>query len=113
EMPGAVLLPGVRLQERVLLPCPRLHLLPPRAEHVPARVDQPHRVPDRLLVHRVGGHTRILADPPASDRSETAASRPGSPTRVLTRSGTGETDGLTRRRYSALSLKTRSGRFGA
>jgi AcrR family transcriptional regulator len=28
EMPGGVLLPGVRLQERVLLPCPRLDVLP-------------------------------------------------------------------------------------
>jgi hypothetical protein len=67
-MPGGVLLPGVRLQERVLLPCARLHVLPTRPEHVPARVDQPLRVPDRVLVHGVGGHARILADPRVSDR---------------------------------------------
>src|SRR6266511_4353467 len=69
EMPGVVLLPGVRLQERVLLPCARLHVLPTRAEHILARVDQPLRVPDRVLVHRVGGHARILADPCISDCS--------------------------------------------
>src|SRR5206468_242038 len=62
EMPGGVFLPGMRLQERVLLPCARLHVLPTRAEHVLARVDQPLRMPDRVLVHRVGGHARILAD---------------------------------------------------
>src|SRR6476620_3455499 len=58
EMPVGVLLPGVRLQERVLLPSVRLHVLPTRAEHVLARVDQPLRVPDRVLVHRVDGHAR-------------------------------------------------------
>ena len=46
EMPGGVLLPGVRLEERVLLPCARLHVLPTRAEHVLAGVDQLLRVPD-------------------------------------------------------------------
>ena len=40
EMPGGVLLRGVRLQERVLLPCARLHVLPARAKHVLPRVDQ-------------------------------------------------------------------------
>src|SRR6266545_6044482 len=97
EMPGGVLLPGVRLQERVLLACARLHVLPARAEHVLTRVDQPLRVTDRVLVHRVGGHARILADPRVSDPSGTAAWRSGSRTRVPTRSGTGKTDGLTRR----------------
>jgi hypothetical protein len=42
--------------------CARLHVLPTRAEHVLARVDQPLRGPDRVLVHRVGGPARILAD---------------------------------------------------
>ena len=59
-MPDGVFLPGVRLQERVLLPCARLHVMPTRPEHVLARVNQPLRVPDRVLVHRVGGHARIL-----------------------------------------------------
>jgi hypothetical protein len=58
EMPGGVLLPGVRLQERVLLLCSRLHVLPSRAGHVLARIDQPLRVPDRVLVHGVGRHAR-------------------------------------------------------
>jgi hypothetical protein len=62
EMSGGVLLPRVRLQERVLLPCARLHVRPTRAEHVLAGVDQPLRVPDRVLVHRVGVQARILAD---------------------------------------------------
>jgi hypothetical protein len=62
EVPRGVLLPGVRLQERVLLPCARLHLLPTRTEHVLARVDQSLRVPDRVVVDGVGGHARILAD---------------------------------------------------
>src|SRR6266545_4907191 len=68
-MPGGVFLPGVRLQERVLLPCARLHVLPARAEHVLACVDQPRRVPDRVLVHRVGGQARILAEPRVSERA--------------------------------------------
>jgi len=63
EMPARVLLPGVRLQERVLLTGARLHVLPPRTEHVLAGVDQPLRVPDRVPVHHIGGHARILADP--------------------------------------------------
>jgi hypothetical protein len=70
EMPGGVLLPGVCLQERVLLPCAQLHVLPARAEHALARVDQPLRVPDRVLVHRIGGHACILADARVSDCSE-------------------------------------------
>jgi hypothetical protein len=67
EMPGGVLVPGVRLQERVLLSCARLHVLPARAEHVLACVDQPLRVPDCVLVHRVCGQARILADPRVSN----------------------------------------------
>ena len=63
EMPRGVLAPGVRLQERVLLSSARLRLLPTRAKHVLARVDQPLCVPDRVLVHRVGRHARILANP--------------------------------------------------
>jgi hypothetical protein len=63
EMPGGVLVPGVRLQERVLLSCARLHVLPARAEHVLACVDPPLRVPDCVLVDRVGGQARILAEP--------------------------------------------------
>ena len=78
DMPGGVLLPGVRLQERVLLRCARLHVLPTRPEHVLARVDQPLRVPDRVLVQRVGGHARIFADPRVSDCLGTAAWRSGS-----------------------------------
>jgi hypothetical protein len=65
-----------------------------------ARVDQPP-VADRVLAQRVGGHARIPADPHVSDCSRTAPSRSGSRTRVRTRSGSGEADGLTRRRYSA------------
>jgi Zinc-binding dehydrogenase len=38
EMPGGVLVPGVRLQECVLLPCARLDVLPARTEHVPVGV---------------------------------------------------------------------------
>jgi hypothetical protein len=37
-------------------PCARLHVLPTRAQHVLARVDQPLRVPNSILVERVGGH---------------------------------------------------------
>ena len=48
EMPARVLLPGVRLQERVLFTGAWLHVLPPRTEHVLAGVDQPLRVPDRI-----------------------------------------------------------------
>src|SRR5689334_25431878 len=59
EMPDGVLLPRVRLQKRVLLPRARLRGLPARSEHVLARVDQLLRVPDRIVVHRVGGHARI------------------------------------------------------
>ena len=40
----------------------RLNVLPTRAEHVLPRVDQFLRMPDRVLVHRVAGHERILAD---------------------------------------------------
>jgi hypothetical protein len=32
---------------------------------------------DRVLVHGVGGHARILADPPISDCSGSTASRSG------------------------------------
>jgi hypothetical protein len=53
----------VGLQERVLLPRARLHVLPARAEHVLACIDQPLRVRDRVLVQHVGGHARILAEP--------------------------------------------------
>jgi hypothetical protein len=60
----------MRLQERILVPCARLHVLPARAEHVLACVDQLLRVLDRVLVHEVGGQERILAD-----ASSDAASR--------------------------------------
>ena len=63
EMPARVLLPGVRLQEHVLLTGAWLHVLPPRTEHVLAGVDQPLRLPDRIPVHHIGGHARILAKP--------------------------------------------------
>jgi RNA polymerase sigma factor (sigma-70 family) len=46
------------MEERVLLPRAGLHLLPTRAEHVLAPVDQPLRVPQSVLVDRVGGHAR-------------------------------------------------------
>src|SRR4051795_3074007 len=49
-------------QERVLLPRTRLHVLPARAQHVLASVNQLLRVPHRVLVQAVGSHTRILAE---------------------------------------------------
>jgi hypothetical protein len=52
--------------ERRLLSCARLHVLPMRAEHVLARLDQPLRVPDRVLVHRVGAGTRAFSPTRAS-----------------------------------------------
>jgi two-component system OmpR family sensor kinase len=69
EMPGGIVVPGVGFQERVLLPCTRLHVLPARPQHVPARVDQPLGVPDRVLVHHIGGHARILAEDAAARRN--------------------------------------------
>jgi hypothetical protein len=47
--------------------CTVHHVLPARAEHVLARVDQPLLACDRILVQRVGGHARILADACVSD----------------------------------------------
>src|SRR5262245_29406902 len=67
EIPDGVLVPRVCPEECVLISCARLNVLPARAEHVLARVDQTLRVPDRLLVHRVCGHSRIPADPQLTD----------------------------------------------
>jgi hypothetical protein len=50
----------VGLQERVLLAGARLRVLPARAEHVLAGVDQRLGVRDRFLVDRVGGDPLIL-----------------------------------------------------
>ena len=67
EMPSRELLPRVRLEERVLLTRARLHILPARAKHIPARIDQPFRVPDRVVFQRVAGHARILTDAAFAD----------------------------------------------
>ena len=53
EVPGRVLRESVRLQERILLARPRLHVLPARAEDVLVGVDQLLRVVDRVVVQRV------------------------------------------------------------
>src|SRR4029453_3366310 len=81
EMPGGVLVPRMGLQVRVLLLCARLHVLPARPEHVLARVDQPFRVPDRDVIHDVGGHTRdsrrtAETYAPAHGRSRTPGGNP-------------------------------------
>ena len=62
EVPGGVFLPGVGLEERVLLACARLDVLPAGAEDVLACVDQFLRMPDGVRVQTVRGQGLILAD---------------------------------------------------
>src|SRR5262249_35994346 len=89
-MPDGVLLPGVRLQERVLFPGARLRVLPARAEHVLARVDQPLRMLDRVLVDRVDGHACILAEPRSSSGAPSCRTcKSGSGTRISIPTGSG------------------------
>ena len=51
EMPFGVLLPGVGIQERVLVVGARLTLAPVAVEHVLVRVDEVLRSGDGMLVH--------------------------------------------------------------
>jgi hypothetical protein len=62
EVPGGVFLPGVGLEERVLLACARLDVLPAGAQDVLARVDQFLCVPDGVRVQTVRGQALIFID---------------------------------------------------
>jgi hypothetical protein len=48
--------PGVRLEERICSRAAAAHPASASEKHVPACVDQPLCVPDRVVVQRVGGH---------------------------------------------------------
>src|SRR5215216_3860857 len=61
QMPVGVLLPGVGLQEGVLVLGARLDVAPLAPEHVLAGVDELAGPRHCLLVDRVGSHGRILA----------------------------------------------------
>src|SRR6266536_2480045 len=60
-MPFGVILPRMRLQERVLVLSARLGLAPIAFEDVLAGVDKSSRSFDGRLVQRVGGHELILS----------------------------------------------------
>ena len=74
EVPLGVLVPRVRLQERVLLVRARLHVAPVAVEHVLAGVDQLLCALHGALVEGVGGHQGpAIIQPSRSSRS------PGTP----------------------------------
>src|SRR6266851_247052 len=60
-MPFGVLLPRMRLQERVLVLSARLGVAPIAFEDVLAGVDKSSRSFDGRLVQRIGGHELILS----------------------------------------------------
>src|SRR5260370_5640831 len=60
EVPAGVFLPGMRLQEGVLLRRARLDLAPVAVEHVLPGVDEVPCPRDAVRVHRVRSHRAIL-----------------------------------------------------
>src|SRR5689334_17968565 len=64
EVPRAVLVPGVRLEKRVLVSCSRLCFLPSATNHVAPGIDELARVGNSLVVDLVLGHVNsgLLSD---------------------------------------------------
>lgn len=62
QMPLGVFVPGMRLEEFILVLCARLNVAPHAVEHVLARVDELSCSRHRALIDRVRGDSCILSD---------------------------------------------------